>query len=316
MLTAPTRDPPWTPPARAVVAVGLFDGVHCGHRALLAELSTWAQACGAAPVVITFDPHPDAVLSGAPPPLVVTPAHRVRLIRELGIAHVWLLALDGGVLRLTAREFLQRYVCAAVAGRGLLVGFNNRLGRDRAGYGELAALGGSLKLEVRECPATLVDGVPVSSTRVRQAIVAGDLARARRLLGRSPSVAGRVVAGRGRGRGLGFPTANIRPGHEAVVPCGVYEGEVSIDGRTYRAAVSIGACPTFAPGGGAAAHGAFEDGSHTIEAHILEFRGDLLGREIEVRIHRALRKERVFDSAAALAVQIRADIDAIRQNAP
>ncbi len=296
-----------------MVAVGLFDGVHRGHRYLLETTRDWAAELRAVAVVVTFAPHPEELLHGNPPPLVVSPAHRVRLIHALGIARAWLFPLTAEIMRMTAREFVAQYVRDALGAVGLIVGFDHRLGSDRAGYATLHELGAELGVEVRQCAPFLVGGQPVSSTAVRKAIVGGDLARAEQLLGRRVSVMGRVVEGKKIGRTLGFPTANLQTTHEAVVPCGIYAGEVTIDGRTLRAAVSVGAGPTVQPPAVEAGRGAFQERLHTVEVHVIDYAGELLGKELEVRIERKLRDEQRFASIDALVAQIRADVDNARR---
>ena len=307
-----SRKPPWPPPERSVVAVGLFDGVHRGHKHLLSELAEWGREASAVPVVVTFHPHPERITRGSAPPLIVSPRHRIRLISELGIERIWLLDLDPELLGMTAEAFLAAYVTGALNAVGLLVGFNNRLGKDRADYAVLRSLGPSLGLEIRSCDPLIVEGEPVSSTSVRQAIVSGDIERAERLLGRPVSLVGTVIEGAGRGRRLGFPTANLNLQHEATVPCGVYSGRVEVDGRTYSAAVSVGACPTFGGNETRPGKGTYVPGEHRVEVHILDFSGDLLGRELEVMLKRKLREERKFPTEEALIAQLRSDVERIR----
>jgi riboflavin kinase / FMN adenylyltransferase len=303
---------PWPRPRRSVVAVGLFDGVHRGHRLLLGELVNWAARAGAEPVVITFDPHPAAVVAGVAPPLVTGPRERVRLIQALGIERVWLLPATPAFVKVRAEEFLRRYVCGDLGAIGLLVGFDNRLGSDQAGFAALRALGASLGLEVRTCAPFLLRGEPISSTALRQAIAAGDLARAAEMLGRPVSFAGRVVRGAGRGKGLGYPTANVALEHEVMVPCGIYGGEAVLEGKRYLAAISVGACPTFGAADAAPARGAYVAGAHVIEVHLLDFEGDLAGRELEVELDGKLREEEKFASPEALVAQMARDVAAIR----
>ena len=314
-VTGPDPLPPWPRPPGAVVAVGLFDCVHRGHAFLLETLKAWAAERGAAPVAVTFDPHPEEILSGAAPPLVASPARRVELIRALGVSRVWLFPLTRGVMALTAREFAARYVRGALGGQGLLMGFDNRLGSDRADCAALGAAAAGLGIEVRVCPPYLVEGEPVSSTAVRKAIIAGDLAAAERLLGRRVSVMGRVVRGRRIGRLLGFPTANLQTAGLAVVPCGIYAAEVTLEGRTLRAAMSVGSGPTARPADIAPGTGPYAAAEHTVEVHIIGYDGDLTGKEIEARVVRKLREERRFPDYATLVAQIKKDIAAIETGA-
>jgi riboflavin kinase/FMN adenylyltransferase len=299
----------------SVVAIGLFDGVHRGHQALLEELVRWGTDLAAEPAVITFDPHPREILAGDAPPLVVSARHRVRLIRACGVRRVWVLRSDRELLGLSARDFLRRFVVEALGGAGLLVGFDHRLGSDRADLGVLRSIASDLGVTVRSAPPFLVDGAAVSSTAVRKAIVSGDLHRAERLLGRRVTILGRVVSGAGRGEGLGYPTANLAIEHEAMVPCGIYAGEARLDGRRFLAAISVGSSPTFGGPDAVAATGPYVEGRHVVEVHLLDFAGDLRGKELEVVVVRKLREEARFDSPEALIRQMDADVAAIRTEA-
>ena len=293
-----------TPPSHSVVAVGVFDGVHLGHQRLLHELLEMSSRLQGMPTVVTFANHPDQVLHGeAPPPLVSVP-HRLRLLRRAGVARLVLLQFEPRLQHLSARSFAEQLLVGRLRTRGLLLGYDSALGKDREGTpARFRKLGAELGFEVRTGEPFLVDGRPVSSTAIRAAIAAGDLALAHRYLGRFPGAIGTVVRGDARGRQLGFPTANVAPQAGALPPHGVYAVEAILDGEVHPAVANLGSRPTFAGGSEAPTH---------LEVHLLDFAGDLYGRELEVTFKKWLRPERRFADAAALQAQIRDDVTAAR----
>jgi riboflavin kinase / FMN adenylyltransferase len=294
-----------TPPSHSVVAVGVFDGVHLGHQRLLHELLELSSALGGMPTVVTFANHPDQVLHGqAPPPLTSVP-HRLRLLRRAGVARLVLLQFEPRLQQLSARAFAEQLLVGKLRTRGLLLGYDSALGKDREGTPQrFRELGQQLGFEVRIGAPFEVDGKPVSSTAIRAAILAGDLALAHRYLGRFPGTIGTVVHGDGRGRSLGAPTANLvlQPG--ALPPHGVYAVEAIVDGTVHRAVANLGVRPTFAAPANTP--------EPRLEVHLLDWHGDLYGRELEVTFRQRLRPEQRFASAAELQAQIAADVVAAR----
>ncbi|MBX3464973.1 MAG: riboflavin biosynthesis protein RibF [Planctomycetes bacterium] len=290
-------------PGRSAVAVGVFDGVHLGHQRLLHQLLEMASALQALPTVVTFTNHPDQVLHGAAPPLLVSVPHRLRLLRRAGVERLVLLAFEPRLQNMAPREFAAEVLVRSLRCRGLLLGYDSALGKDRAGTPQhFRELGAELGFEVRTGAPFEVDGQPVSSTRIRAAIAAGDLALAHRYLGRFPGAFGTVVHGDARGRRLGFPTANLVPQPGALPPPGVYAVEAIVDGTACPGAANLGTRPTF--GGGA---------TPLLEVHLLDFDGDLYGRDLEVTFRRLLRPERAFAGADELRRQIELDIAAVRE---
>ena len=238
--------------APSAVCVGVFDGVHLGHQRLLHELVEMASQLGAMPTVVTFRTHPAALLRGEAPPLLVSVPHRLRLLRRAGVERVLLLDFDEHVRDLSAERFARDILARGLHAVGLLLGYDSALGKDRGGTPErLRALGKELGFAVRVAEPFTVDGQAVSSTRIRDAIRAGDLAAAHRLLGRWPSAFGTVVRGDGRGRGLGFPTANLDVQTPVLPPVGVYAVEVLHDGEPILGVANLGRRPTFAGAAGA-----------------------------------------------------------------
>lgn len=292
-----------TPQGRSVVAVGVFDGVHLGHQRLLHELLEMASALQAVPAVITFRNHPDQLLRGDAPPLLVSVPHRLRLLRRFGVHRLALLDFEPRLMNMTARRFASELLVGRLRARGLLLGYDSALGKDREGTpARFAELGAELGFEVRVGAPFTVDGVTVSSTAIRHAITRGDLAGAQRLLGRFPSTLGEVVRGDGRGHELGCPTANVATRTPVLPPHGVYGVEVILDGRAWPGIANLGVRPTFAG-----------DGGPVLEVHLFDFDGDLYGRELEVCFLEFLRPERKFADAAALRAQIAADLAQARQ---
>jgi len=288
-----------TTPGYSVVAVGVFDGVHLGHQRLLHQLLEMASGLQGLPTVVTFANHPESLLRGAAPPLLVSVPHRLRLLRRAGVQRLVLLRFEPRLMHLTAREFAARVLQKALRARGLLLGYDSALGKDREGTPQrFRELGGEFGFEVRTGMPFEVDGRPVSSTLIRAAIGSGDLAQANRLLGRWPGALGQVVRGDARGRTLGFPTANVLPQAAVLPPPGVYAVEALLDGNVHLAVANLGRRPTF---GG---HGE----APVLEVHLLDFDGDLYGRELELCFRQFLRPELRFADAGALAAQIAADV--------
>jgi riboflavin kinase/FMN adenylyltransferase len=314
---APERRP-------AAATIGVFDGVHRGHQALLARVVEAARSVGGVPVVVTFARHPLAVLAPerCPEPLT-TGEERWALLTARGITEVVALDFDRAMSELTAREFLERVLLRHFDLRVLVVGPDFAMGRGRRGdRAELLTLGVELGFTVEEVTPVLALGKPISSTRLRQAIAAGDVAVARELLGRDYVINGPVVQGHGRGSGLGFATANLAVEAGKMLPAdGVYAAfaargaagagsppavppaEVSpaADPDWLPAVVNIGRAPTF---GGT---------ERRVEVHVLDLTADLRGERLQVRLVARLRGEVRFPDAAALVAQIRADVDQARR---
>jgi riboflavin kinase/FMN adenylyltransferase len=294
-----------TPPSHSVVAVGVFDGVHLGHQRLLHELLELSSSLQGMPTVVTFANHPDQVLRGEAPPPLVSVAHRLRLLRRAGVARLVLLQFEPRLQQMGAREFAQRLLVDKLRTRGLLLGYDSALGKHREGTPErFRELGEQLGFAVRVGAPFEVDGKPVSSTAIRAAIAGGDLALAHRYLGRFPGAIGTVVHGDARGAGLGFPTANLALQPGALPPHGVYAVEAILDGLVHPAVANLGVRPTFAA--------ATTTPEPRLEVHLLDWTGDLYGRELEVTFRQLLRPERRFADGAALRAQIAEDLAAAR----
>jgi len=301
---------------RLALTVGVFDGVHRGHRALLAATVRAARRYGAEPTVITFDAHPDLALHGAAPPLLCDPAERLALLAGIGVSHLVVQHFDHRFALQTAEQFLGR----VRHGRQLAVlvmATGSAIGHGRAGTPKaLAALGAREGFDVEIVPTLGLAGDRVSASRIRDLLATGRLAAARNLLGRRPSVVGRVVGGASRGRDLGFRTANLAFDEPvALPPDGIYAVEASWDEeqaawggpnplsprRRAGGVASLGVRPTFDVAG-----------ERLLEVHLFDIGEDLYGMRLRVEWVRRLRAERRFGSATALIAQMTRDASRAR----
>jgi len=274
--------------APRAAAIGTFDGVHLGHRQVLETVCSLSLTS----TVVTFDPHPRTVL-GHPVELLTTLQRRLELLEELGFDEVVVVPFDLEFAKTPPEAFAERYL-TAVGVEVVVAGEGFRFGHRRAGDLELLE---SLGLDVRPIPQ--LEGI--SSSAIRELVEVGELERAARMLGRPPEVEGTVVGGDARGETLGFPTANIRPEPELLVPArGIYAGAA----LGHRAAISIGVNPHY--GGD----------EQRIEAFLLDYEGDLYGRRLVVELWRRLRDERAFEDDAALVAQIARDVEETRAAEP
>ena len=295
---------------RPVVTIGNFDGIHLGHQAILSTAVARARALSAPAVVYTFEPHPRKVLRPeSAPALLTTLEQKLELIAATGVDAVVLEPFTPEFARTAPDAFVRECLHARLAPREVYVGYDFHFGRDREGSMRLLTeLGPRLGFAVTIIPEVLVDGGDVNSTRIRESLAQGDPERAARLLGRPYTVRGRVVRGDERGRGLGFPTANLAPENEVLPAPGVYAGVLRLldagdpaAGTALRAVANVGRRPTFA---GEALRA---------EAHALDWSGDLYGRRVELSFALRLREERRFEGAEALKRQIAADVDEARR---
>jgi len=294
------------------VAVGVFDGFHLGHARIVSTLRDEAERLGVRSCVLTFRTHPRGVVSGERPALVTSFEHRLVLLERAGVDAVVGVDFTAEVASMGAREFLERVVRDGLGARVLVVGHDARFGTGReADASAIREIASDLGLQATIVEPVLVDGEPVSSTRARECVQNGDLPAAERLLGRRVSVLGRVVRGRGVGRKLGFPTANLDVHHEVRPPHGVYATWAIVEGtggERLASVTNVGFNPTFVEEGDPAG-----EPERRIEVHLLgDPPGDLLGRVIEAEFVKALREERRFASNAELSAQISRDVEAAR----
>ena len=302
MRTVRTLDA-FPPEARpSVVALGVFDGVHLAHRAIL-DTAVARAASGGTAVACTFDPHPAEVLQPDRAPLPITTLdERLALIAESGMALTVVIPFTPAVAAIEPEAFVTEILAGRLGAREVVVGFNHRFGhRARGDATLLREVGARVGVHAEVVPPTKVDGKPVSSSAIRAALQRGEVGAAGRLLGRPYFVSGDIVEGAGRGRSLGFATANVRPERPLLTPPGVYACRFSVDGASHGAVVNAGVRPTFG------------ETVFTIEAHLLDFSGNLYGRRARLDFVAHLRDERKFSSVDALKAQVAIDIAEARQ---
>jgi riboflavin kinase/FMN adenylyltransferase len=291
--------------ANAAVTIGVFDGVHRAHERLIRAAVRQARTLRAKSIAVTFDPDPHAVLDPAHPPALLMPLDaRVRRMAALGLDCIWVIPFTKTFARLSAGDFLRRVLLRRVRPAALIVGEDFAFGRGRGGGLDLLrATGRARGVRIIAVKQVRYRGEPVSSSRIRRALAAGHLAEAAALLGRRPSLYGVVVRGAGRGRRLGFPTANLRLTSSALPPQGVYAVRLRdpARGRRWHGVMNLGVRPTFGAG------------PLTCEVHVPGFSGTLLGRRLDAELLARLRGERCFSSIAALQRQVQRDLARARR---
>jgi len=285
-----------------VVALGTFDGVHLGHRAILGTALARAREIGVEALACTFDPHPMEILQPDRAPRPITPFdERLALIGEAGIDTVVVLPFTRELSAVEPEAFVKDVLLERLHAREVVVGYNHRFGRGARGDPRLLeGLAEQFGFRAHVVPPMTVDGVAVSSSEIRAALQRGDVAGAARALGRPYAIAGPVTSGAGRGRTLGFPTANIDPDRPLLVPRGVYRGRVIVEGRPHAAVVNVGVRPTF------------DETVLAVEAHLLDFAGDLYGRHVRLEFVDRVRDEMRFPSVEELKAQVMRDIATAR----
>jgi riboflavin kinase/FMN adenylyltransferase len=292
-------------PGPLFLAIGVFDGVHRGHQAVISTSARHAHSIDGTPVVVTFDPHPAKVLRPQDAPHVLTATqHKIALIRNLGVAHLLIIQFNREFAATPPEEFVSQLVAHSNPLREICVGHEWSFGKNRAGNLELLKkLGARFQFNVVGIAPVMVNGNVVSSTAIRQAVEAGDLQKAAEMLGREYTILGTVTGGEKLGKKIGFPTANLSAHSEQFPPNGVYFAEAWIDGVLYHGVVNLGYRPTVS-------HGAPQ---RILEIHLLDFQRDIYGQDLELRFVRYLRPERKFDSLDALARQIDLDVRQARE---
>ena len=290
---------PFSPQKETLLTIGVFDGLHLGHKHLISKLLDQAHKQNLLSGVVTFRQHPRELLS----PKIKIPslcdiAERERLLKNEGVDIVATLTFNRELAQLGARDFagvLQKYLKM----RGLVIGPDFVLGKNREGNADkLRSLGEEMGFSVTIVAPKKINGEAASSTAIRQALADGDMKKVKRLLGRPFSIHGKVVHGEHRGAGLGFPTINLRiDGKMAMPPDGVYAAWAHIEGRRFQAVTNIGKNPTFG-----------DNLDRTVESFILNYTGDVYNKEIKIEIIQRLREEKRFDSIEELKKQIAEDV--------
>ena len=286
------------------LTIGVFDGVHRGHQAILRQLAAGAHANGAPAVLLTFDPHPAVVLSGRDLKLLTMPDERADLASALGLEAVITHPFDRTVSGMSARDFMALLKKRLGLSR-LLIGYDFALGKGREGNaGRLSELGRELGYSVSVVEAVSDESGVISSTEIRKLVSLGNAGAAANLLGRPYALSGPVIHGDGRGRRINIPTANIHYPESKLLPAnGIYACRARLGADLFAAAVNIGFNPTFTP----------DKRTANVEAHILDFDRDLYGEQVTLEFIARLRDEAKFDSVDALLAQIHADIEKTRK---
>lgn len=285
------------------LSIGNFDGIHVGHASLLARTRAMAERFGGPAIACVFDPHPIAILRPeAEPKRLTTIEERARRLGRIGIDYLVVCQTSRDLLDFTAEEFFQTLVIDNVRCRGMVEGENFCFGKDRGGDVDLLRTAcGRESLEFEAMPMRAIAGEMISSTRIRECLLAGEVRAAKDMMATPHRVTGTVIHGDARGRTIGFPTANLQA-IDVVIPApGVYAAIATVDDKRFQAAVNVGRSPTFGAG-----H------ASQVEVHLLDFDGDLYGQALSVDFIDRVRDIAKFDSAAALANQLRQDIESTR----
>jgi len=293
-----------SPLVNPVLTIGNFDGVHRGHLALFERVKIRARAIGGVSVVMTFQPHPIKIMKPEKAPPLITPTQqKLALIAQAAIDTIFCIPFDRTFAAISAENFVAGILVGKIGVREVVVGYDYTFGHKRMGnIGLLQRMGKDLGFHVHVVQPVLIGRRVVSSTSIRELVKAGELSEAKKLLGRDYQICGSVVKGKNRGgRLLGFPTANLKLVDELTPKEGVYAVRVLIDGHMYNGVTNIGHNPTFG------------QGPLSVETHILDYSGNLLGQTIKLNFIQRLRAEKTFKSVEELARQIDLDIKAARE---
>jgi len=282
----------------SVVSVGIFDGVHIGHKLIIKELIKKSRSLKAIPTIVTFDPHPVKVLNGKKAiSMLSSLEHRLCFLKELGIKCCIVLRFNRKFSKQSSKDFIKNVLIEKLRMKALVIGEDFSFGNDR--LNSVIALNEYAKESNFAISVVALKRAKkriISSSAVRRLIEQGELRQAERLLDKPVSILGTVIKGVQRGRELGFRTANIDPHHEAIPPSGVYAVYVKVDSRRYKAVLNIGKRPTF------------KESEPSIEVHIFGLNRNLYGKDIVILFHKRLRPEKRFDDQESLSKQIRRDV--------
>ena len=277
---------------KTVVLIGVFDGLHRGHRYLIRKAVSLSRARNKKSVCVTFHPHPKKQ------PCLISLTHRLRLIEELGVDYCLVIKFNRRFSLVTAEDFVKDILVKFFHPEFIFIGENFRFGYQARGTVEvLKALSGIFGFKVRAIKELSAEDKKISSRAIRHLIKAGELKEAQRLLGRRVSVLGTVISGAKRGRGLGYPTANINPHHEVLPASGVYAVKIFYREKEYRGICNIGTRPTFDN----------PEDNQTIEAHLFNFKKNIYGQDLEIQFIRKIRDEKKFPGHSSLVEQIKKD---------
>ena len=286
------------------LAIGVFDGVHRGHQAVISTSAEHARAANGTPVVVTFDPHPEKILRPERAPhLLAATQHKIGLIRDLGVGNLLIINFDKQFAATEPEDFVAELVSHSKPLREICVGHEWSFGKNRRGDLDLLnKLGMKFNFDVVGVPPVKINGVVISSTAIRRAIEEGEFKRAAQMLGREYTILGTVTRGDSLGKKIGFPTANLSAHNEQFPPNGVYAAEAKIEDQIHRGVINLGVRPTIS--------GAKSE--RVLEIHLFDFGRDIYGQNIEVRFLRFLRVEKKFENLDLLVQQIRRDVEQAR----
>jgi riboflavin kinase/FMN adenylyltransferase len=282
-----------------ILTLGTFDGIHLGHRKIISAVVEKASIIGGRSFLITFDPHPRNVLSGNNLKLLNSPDEKLEILESLNIDDILVINFTKEFSQLGSEEFFKTYIIDKIGIKEIVIGYDHHFGKGRGGdENTLKELGSKYGFDVTKVEAVSIDGLNVSSSKIRNALVAGDIKTANKLLGRNYSFRGVVIKGDGRGRTLGFPTANVKLDNDIkLLPSiGIYVVEIIIEGNKHFGLMSIGKRPTF-----------YNDGHLTTEVYIFDFEKDIYGTNVTVNILERIRGEEKFSSADELINQMNKD---------
>lgn len=288
------------------LTIGAFDGIHLGHKRLIQETIKIAQTLKVEPALLTFEPHPRKVLyPNLDLKLLTTLDEKIRFIKKEGITNLILLPFNKALAELSPELFVERYLIDLLNTKAVIVGYNFHFGRGRAGNTDLLKkLGEKFNFLVEVLPALVINNRPVSSTLIRELLLKGEVERANQLLGRPYSLSGKVIHGKGRGKLLGFPTANLDIPKDKLLPAqGVYAVWAIVEDKKYQGALNIGFNPTF------------EEKKLSIEVHLLNYTNSssLYNQTIEVHLVKRVRSEKKFNTIEELKTQIAEDCSLIQR---
>ncbi len=284
-----------------VVAIGNFDGLHLGHKKIISFLLQKAEENNLVSLVLTFAPHPGKVTGKGQIKLLQTEKQKLENLADSGVNAVFLVPFDKAFAQLSSRAFFKNIILAKLQAREIIVGNNFRFGKDREGnIRTLINLAENNQLTVHSLPSVTIEKQVVSSSVIRRLLLAGEIDMANRFLGSPYEISGKVIPGEARGKGLGFPTANLKTSNE-ILPTGVFITQVEEDGHEFPSVTNIGTRPTF---------------GHTstqIETHVIDVKRDFYGKHLRLRFFQKIRDEIRFDSSQALFGQIQSDIRVARR---
>ena len=282
----------------SIVTVGVFDGLHIGHQAVIQQVLTQSEKFNLASLVLTFDPPPLAFLAPERcPPTLTTLSKKIEILGQLGVDGVVFARFDAYLQQMSPDAFVQQVLLQRLHAKQVIIGYDWQFGKGRSGNAEaLRQLGDQYQFSVMIVGPVQLHGMPVHSTRVREAIAGGNLNLVSDLLGRRYSIMGEIVLGDGRGRQIGFPTANIDAGNQMLPPSGVYAIQVKLEGRMLNGVMNMGTRPTF-------------DGEEfQIETHLFDFEQMVYGKKMEIFFIEKIRDERRFPNPEILVNQIKQDV--------